>query len=97
MSQIRIWIPASLAVAAIALVGTPSSAQPVASAACTRDTPATIDGQHKCLGAGEYCKLSAERQYERYGYECSRRYDPPRLRRKQAELAGNSLDSRTFS
>ncbi|HEX4482459.1 MAG TPA: hypothetical protein VH081_01620 [Solirubrobacteraceae bacterium] len=58
-----------------------SPAAPAAHAACVRDTPATIMGQHKCLGAGEYCKLSAERQYERYGFICSTRYDPPRLRR----------------
>jgi hypothetical protein len=58
------------------------SAAPVAHLACSRDTPATIMGQHKCLGPGEYCKLSAERQYERYGFICSTRYDPPRLRRR---------------
>jgi len=49
---------------------------------CHRGTPARIDGRAKCLQAGEYCSLSAERQYERYGYECSRRYRPPRLRRR---------------
>jgi hypothetical protein len=57
------------------------SAAPVAFVACTRDTPATIGGQHKCLGAGEYCATRYERQYERYGFICSTRYDPPRLRR----------------
>jgi hypothetical protein len=61
---------------------TVASAAPVARVACARDTPATIMGQHKCLGPGEYCKLSAERQYERYGFICSTRYDPPRLRRR---------------
>jgi hypothetical protein len=61
---------------------TASTAQPVARAACSRDVSATIGGKHKCLGAGEYCATRYERQYERYGFECSTRYDPPRLRRK---------------
>jgi hypothetical protein len=66
----------------LALAGTPSEAQPVARAACTRDVSATIGGKHKCLGAGEYCATRYERQYERYGFECSTRYNPPRLRRR---------------
>jgi len=65
-----------------ALGSTVSTAQPVATAACTRDVPATIGGKHKCLGAGEYCATRYERQYERYGFVCSTRYNPPRLRRK---------------
>jgi hypothetical protein len=48
---------------------------------CHRGTPARINGASKCLQPGEYCSLSAERQYERYGFECSTRYRPPRLRR----------------
>ncbi len=62
--------------------GTPSTAQPVAKVACTRDVPAIIGGKHECLGAGEYCATRYERQYERYGFVCSTRYNPPRLRRK---------------
>jgi hypothetical protein len=71
-------------VAAVLALGVPagSAAQPVARAACSQDVPATIEGQHKCLGPGEYCKVRAERQYERYGFVCSTRYDPPRLRRR---------------
>lgn len=59
-----------------------STAQPVARAACSRDVPATIGGAHKCLGVGEYCATRYESQYERYGFVCSTRYNPPRLRRK---------------
>jgi hypothetical protein len=59
-----------------------SSAQPTAMVACSRDVPATIGGAHKCLGPGEYCATRYERQYERYGFICSTRYRPPRLRRK---------------
>jgi hypothetical protein len=65
-----------------ALGGTASTAQPVARAACTRDVPATIGGKHKCIGSGEYCATRYERQYERYGFECSTNYSPPRLRRR---------------
>jgi hypothetical protein len=49
---------------------------------CHRGTPAQIDGKSKCLQAGEYCSLRDQRQYQRYGYECSTRYRPPRLRRR---------------
>jgi len=59
-----------------------SGAQPTAHIACTRDVPAVIGGRHECLGAGEYCATRYERQYERYGFECSSRYNPPRLRRR---------------
>jgi hypothetical protein len=74
-------IVASLALF-FALGSTPSTAQPVARVACTRDVSATIGGKHKCLGPGEYCARRYERQYERYGFECSTAYSPPRLRRK---------------
>jgi uncharacterized membrane protein len=66
----------------LALGSTASTAQPVARAACTRDVSATIGGKHKCLGPGEYCATRYERQYERYGFECSTTYNPPRLKRR---------------
>jgi hypothetical protein len=82
--RIRRTLPATI-LATLAFVAAPGaaagSAQPVANPACTHDTPAVIGGKHKCLGAGEYCSKRYERQYERYGFECSGRYDPPRLRR----------------
>jgi hypothetical protein len=74
---------AVLATLAVAVPGASSAAAgPVASAACSRDVPATIGGAHKCLGAGEYCATRYERQYERYGFVCSTSYSPPRLRRR---------------
>jgi hypothetical protein len=83
--RVRKASPATI-VATLALFfslgATASTAQPVAKAACSRDVPATIGGKHKCLGAGEYCATRYERQYERYGFECSTRYNPPRLRRR---------------
>jgi hypothetical protein len=72
-------------VALLLVVGsTTSSAQPVAHVACTQDVSATIGGEHKCLGAGEYCKKGAkyEREYEHYGFECRRKGGSYRLRRK---------------
>jgi hypothetical protein len=84
-TRVRKASPATI-VATLALFfslgATASTAQPVAKAACSRDVPATIGGKHKCLGAGEYCATRYERQYERYGFECSTRYNPPRLRRR---------------
>jgi hypothetical protein len=78
--EMRLGFATALAFAALALPAA-GSAAPVARVACSRDTPATIGGLHKCLGAGEYCATRYERQYERYGFICSTRYDPPRLRR----------------
>lgn len=75
------WITLAAAVLVLAAPAG-SAAQPVARAACSQDVSATIEGQHKCLGPGEYCATRYERQYERYGFVCSTRYNPPRLRRK---------------
>jgi hypothetical protein len=74
-------IAAALAATTLAVPST-STAQPAAHIACSHDVSATIHGEHKCLGPGEYCSTRYEREYERYGFECSRRYDPPRLRRR---------------
>jgi hypothetical protein len=72
------------AVAALAIgVPTGAVAHPATAAkVCHRGTPATIAGHSKCLQAGEYCAPRYERQYERYGFQCSTRYRPPRLRRR---------------
>ncbi len=61
-----------------------ATATPIATGAkvCYRGTPAQIGGTQKCLQVGEYCATRYEHQYERYGYECSTRYRPPRLRRR---------------
>jgi hypothetical protein len=82
--KMRIGVAVALiVVAAGSSTPSPSSAAgPTARAACSRDVPATIGGAHKCLGPGEYCATRYERQYERYGFVCSTRYRPPRLRRK---------------
>lgn len=31
---------------------------------------ARIDGESKCLHAGQYCKRAKERQYRKYGFSC---------------------------
>jgi hypothetical protein len=69
---------------AIAMAAIPTaSAKTVAVAAttCTRDTPAVIHGEHKCLGPGEYCKAAYKHEYLRYGYECVG--SPARLRHRR--------------
>jgi len=32
-----------------------------------------IDGHHKCLQRGQFCKHSVAYQYPRYGYHCNKR------------------------
>jgi hypothetical protein len=75
-------IIALVATAIVLAIPVSAAAQPTARTACSRDVPAVIGGAHKCLGAGEYCATRYERQYERYGFVCSTRYHPPRLRRE---------------
>lgn len=83
MRRLFVAVTAALALAApaTALPSGEAAHTAVAANVCHRGTPARINGATKCLQAGEYCSLSAERQYEHYGYECSTRYRPPRLRR----------------
>jgi hypothetical protein len=77
----RLKIVAAL-VTAMVFAPAAGATGPTARTACTRGEPATIGGAHKCLQAGEYCATRYERQYERYGFVCSTRYRPPRLRRE---------------
>jgi hypothetical protein len=85
--RIKLRTITALLLTAIA-VALPTSVQatatPIGTGAkvCHRGTPARIGGAQKCLQSGEYCATRYERQYERYGYECSKRYSPPRLRRE---------------
>ena len=80
--NVRSFAVALLAAAALAAPAA-APAGPVAHVSCgSHYTSATIGGSHKCLHAGEYCARRYERQYERYGYECSTSYSPPRLRRR---------------
>lgn len=73
-------------VAAVGFVGA-SAPVPVASAAprvpthaviartCSSGyTRAVINGSVKCLRRGEFCTHSADRQYRRYGFRCTRYY-----------------------
>ncbi len=76
-SAVALLATAALAAPAVA------PASPVAHISCSSGyRSATIGGNHKCLHGGEYCARRHERQYERYGYECSTSYSPPRLRRR---------------
>jgi hypothetical protein len=72
--------PLATLIAAVALavglpVGQSAAAPPSPIAVAAKSCPpgfvkGTIDGATKCLHGGEYCKRSAERQYERYGFRC---------------------------
>lgn len=67
------WGAATIAVLAIGTsvpAAAPAAHRPVASIACA---PATIAGHHKCIGVGQYCARRSERDYERYGYKCTKR------------------------
>jgi hypothetical protein len=67
----------SIAALAAIVIAVPSGAgahSAVESRVCHRGTPAQIEDKSKCLQAGEYCALRDQRQYERYGYECSTRF-----------------------
>ena len=69
-------IAALVAAAFIGGVPAASSASPSAStgapahASCKN---ATIGGHHKCIARGQYCSRSHQRDYQRYGYSCSKR------------------------
>ena len=51
----------------------------VASTCSSGYTRAVINGSVKCLRRGEFCTHSADRQYRRYGFRCTRYY--PNVRR----------------
>ena len=65
----------ALGVAGVAPATASRSHRAVVAASCRSGyVSATIDGQRKCLHAGEFCKHSADRQYRRYGFRCIRYY-----------------------
>lgn len=69
---------ATVATAAVALgggvpVATSASAAQSPTAVAARCTYGKINGHRKCLKRGEYCSRSAEKQYEKYGFTCSKR------------------------
>lgn len=57
-------------VATSAAAGAPHAAAPVAQTACMR---VKIGGRRKCIARGQYCARRYERDYERYGFTCSKR------------------------
>ena len=46
------------------------AAAPIAQTACMH---AKIGGKRKCIASGQYCARRYERDYERYGFTCSKR------------------------
>lgn len=63
-------VPGVGAFAVSASASMPHAATPVAQTACTR---AKIGGKRKCIARGQYCARRYERDYERYGFTCSKR------------------------
>jgi uncharacterized membrane protein len=67
---------AATLLAALSLVAAtpaaPATTPPTAHAACTS---ATIEGKHKCIARGQFCRHTkkANRDYHRYGYHCGKR------------------------
>ena len=72
----RLTVLLVLAVGAFcSLAASPTSAPLTAQAAyahtCSRGyTHAVLSWGHRCLRAGQFCKVSADRQYHRYGFHC---------------------------
>lgn len=73
-ARARRW--AAVATAALVLGGgipVSAAASQAPTAAAARCVYGTIGGHRKCLRRGEYCARRYERQYERYGFTCSKR------------------------
>jgi uncharacterized membrane protein len=66
------WLLAALALAAAAPVAQAPASAPAGHAACKS---AVIEGKHKCIARGQYCRHTsrANRDYHRYGYHCGKR------------------------
>lgn len=60
----------ALPIFAAAAVVTAPAAGPSDAFACTK---AKIGGSTKCIARGQYCARSHERDYERYGYTCTKK------------------------
>lgn len=39
---------------------------------CSRGKHAVIGGAHKCLARGQFCAITRDREYHRYGFHCHR-------------------------
>jgi uncharacterized membrane protein len=65
-------ILASLSLAAASPAATQAAHPPTVHAACTS---AVIEGKHKCIARGQYCRHTkkANRDYHKYGYHCGKR------------------------
>jgi hypothetical protein len=67
-------LAAALAAGSLLLAPTVAAGAPVqaSAAACQR---ASIEGQSKCIGRGQFCKRSAQamRDYRKYGLSCTKR------------------------
>jgi hypothetical protein len=61
--------------AASAHTATRPAVRAIAAKSCSAGyTRGVINGEVKCLRAGEFCTHSANKQYHRYGFNCTRYY-----------------------
>jgi hypothetical protein len=75
--SLAVWMTAAtvLVAAPAASAGAPSHPHAVAAKSCSAGyTHAVISGEQKCLRRGEFCAHSADRQYRRYGFRCTKYY-----------------------
>ena len=83
---VKRFLLAVVAAAGLALAQPAPSALPVLGSADVVARPCgsgyrhgVIDGQHKCLRRGQFCRRAADRQYHRYRFHChGRRLMPSR-------------------
>jgi hypothetical protein len=70
--KVAVVVAVSLGLTGLAPLPVVSQARPssLASIACMH---ARIGGQSKCIARGQYCARRYERDYERYGYHCTKR------------------------
>lgn len=69
LAATAVAVGAPVAETAAATARQPTAA-PIAQAACVH---AKIGGKRKCIARGQYCARRYERDYERYGFTCSKR------------------------
>jgi hypothetical protein len=66
---VAVLIGLGLGTAPVPVVAAAAKRSPKASIACVYGR---IGGRTKCLARGEFCARRYERQYERYGFSCSK-------------------------
>jgi uncharacterized membrane protein len=66
---------AAAVLAALSLVAASPASQATPASVHAACKSATIEGKHKCIARGQFCRHTkkANRDYHRYGYHCGKR------------------------